>query len=140
MANSARVMLFVFCAWFSLVPYAQLFEYLSRFEPMSHDRVVVVSWLFAVRIVPAAITAALFAFPIAWAYGRAALWVGFLLSVPFVVVQLFLLPTDAKPLMMAICWATVVAYVLLVTGSIAFARRALLTRSINRSEQASPAA
>jgi hypothetical protein len=117
-----------------------MFEYLGRIEPVSHDRVVVVPWLFAENLVPAAVTALLLSVPIAWVYGRGAPWIGLLLTVPFVAVRLFLLPADAKPLAVALCWSTIVSYVVFVIGAIMLARRVLVSRRSNLGMKAPPAA
>ena len=47
MVNLARVGLFVVCAWFSMVPYAYAFAYLSEHGPANHARAVMVPWMFS---------------------------------------------------------------------------------------------
>ena len=63
MITFGRVVLFILCLWFSLVPYAQALDYLALFylallEPSSHDKWIAVPWLLLSCVVPAALVAA----------------------------------------------------------------------------------
>ncbi len=123
-----RIVLFILCLWFSLVPYAQALTFLLHFEPASHDKWVAVPWLLLTRVVPAALVAGAICLPIAWAFGRSAPWVALCLTAPFVALHLHNLQPHAKTLELALAGSSVVSYVLFVVGATFLARRFLEAR------------
>ncbi len=123
-----RVVLFILCLWFSLVPYAQALTYLAQFEPTSHDKWIVVPWLVLSSLVPAAWVAGVVGLPIAWAFGRSAPWVALGLSAPFVALSFHALRPNAKALELTLVCLSVVSYVLFVVGATVLARRFLKAR------------
>ena len=133
-----RVVLFIFCLWFSLLPYAQAVTYVAQFEPTSHDKWIVLPWLLFSCVVPAALVAGAVALPIAWAFGRSASWVALCLSAPFVALRLHDLRPNPKALELMLVCLTVVVYVLFVVGATMLARRFLKARQ-KRSDSGSPA-
>jgi hypothetical protein len=132
MINLGRTVLFFICLWFSLVPIAHAFEYLTRFGPASHEKLVVLPWLLLTCLGPPAVVAGVVCFPIAWAYGRAAPWIALFLSAPFAVLCLYLVRPNAKALELALAWSSAVSYVVLVTGATMLARRYLIKRRTGR--------
>jgi len=132
MVNLARGGLFVVCAWFSMVPYAYAFAYLSEHGPANHARAVIVPWMFFESMLPAALIAILVAYPLVWVYRRAAPWVAFALTVPFAGLRFTLIRPEAKALELAIAWATIAAYVIFVTGATFLARRLLVRHGAKR--------
>ena len=136
MVNLGRVVLFVVCAWFSMVPYAYVYAYLSEHGPATHERAVMVPWLFFENMLPAVLVAMLVACPIAWIYGRVAPWIALTLTVPFAALRFVLIRPEAKALELAIDWATIAAYVIFVTSATLLARLLLARRRIKREAQA----
>ena len=136
MLNLGRVVLFVLCAWFSMVPYAHVFAYLSEHGPATHERAVMVPWIFFESMLPAVLVAALVAFPIAWMYGRAAPWVALILTLLFAALRFVLIRPEAKALELTIAWATIATYVIFVTGATLLARRQLVRRRVKSEAQA----
>jgi len=132
MVNLGRAGLFVVCAWFSLVPYAYVYAFLSEHGPATHARVVIVPWLFVESTLPAALVAALVAFPIAWIYGRAASWIALALTIPFAAIRFVSIRPNAKLLELVIAWSTIAAYAILVTVATALARRVLVRHRARR--------
>ena len=135
MVNLGRAGLLVVFAWFSMVPYAYAFAYLSEHGPATHARAVMVPWMFFESMLPAALVATLVAYPIAWIYGRAAPWVALALTVPFAALRFVLIRPEARALELAIAWATIVAYVIFATGATFLARRLLARRRAKREAQ-----
>jgi len=132
MVNLGRAGLFVVCAWFSMVPYAYAFAYLSEHGPATHARAVMVPWMFFVSMFPAALVATLVAYPLVWLYQRAAPWVALALTIPFAALRFMLIRPEARALELAIAWATIAAYVVFVTGATFLAHRLLVRRRTNR--------
>jgi len=125
MITFSRVVLFILCLWFSLVPYAHVMTWLRPFQPTSHDRWVALPWLLLSSVAPAALIAAAVCFPLAWAFGRSAPWVAGCLAAPFPALSFHELPPNAKPLYLAFLGLSVVSYVLFVVGATMLARRFL---------------
>lgn len=123
-----RVVLFILCLWFSLVPYAHALTYLAQLEPTSHDKWIAVPWLLLSSVVPAALVAGAVGLPIAWAFGRSAPWVALCLSAPFVALRFHALRPNAKALELTSVCVSVVSYVLFVVGATMLARRFLKAR------------
>ena len=123
-----RVVLFIVCLWFSLVPYAQALTYLAQLEPTSHDKWIAVPWLLLSCVVPAALVAGAVGLPIAWAFGRSAPWIALCLSTPFVALRFHALRPNAKALELTLVCLSVVSYVLFVVGATMLARRFLKAR------------
>jgi len=138
MLDLGRVVLSLVCAWFSMVPYAHVFAYLSEHGPATHERTVMAPCVFFERMQPAVLVAALVAFPIAWMYGRAAPWVALILTVPFAALRFVLIRHEAKALELTIACAAIATYVILVTGATLIGRRQLVRRRIKGKAQ-SPA-
>ena len=133
-----RVVLFILCLWFSLVPIAQALTYLAQWEPASHDKWIVVSWLLLSWVVLAALVAGAVGLPIAWAFGRSAPWVALCLSAPFAALRFHALRPNAKALELTVVCVSVVSYVLFVVGATMLARRFLKARR-KASDPGSPA-
>ena len=132
MVNLGRAGLFVVCAWFSVVPYAYVFAYLSEHGPATHARALTVSWMFFESMLPAALVATLVAYPLVWVYQRAAPWVALTLTIPFAALRFMLIRPEAGALELAIAWTTIAAYVVFVTGATFLTRRLLVKRRANR--------
>ena len=120
-----RVVLFIFCLWFSLVPYAQALAYFALLEPTRHDKWIAVPWLLLSSVVPAALVAGVVGLPIAWAFGRSAPWVALCLSAPFVALCFHTLRPNSKALELTLVCVSVVSYVLFVVGATMLARQFL---------------
>ncbi len=123
-----RIVLFILCLWFSLVPYAQAFLYFVQLQPTSHDKWIAVPWLLLSSVAPAALVAGAVGLPIAWAFGRSAPWVALCLSAPFVALRFHALRPNAKALELTLVCLSVVSYVLFVVGAAMLARRYLKAR------------
>lgn len=123
-----RVVLFISCLWFSLLPIAYAYISLSQFEPTSHDKWIAVPWLLLSCLVRSALVAGVVGLPIAWAFGRSAPWIALCLSAPFVALSFHLLRPNAKALELTLEWVSVVSYVLFVVGATMLARRFLNAR------------
>jgi len=132
MVKLGRAGLFVVCAWFSMVPYAYVFAYLSEHRPATHVRAVMVPWMFFESMLPAALVAMLVACPLVLLYQRAAPWVALALTIPFAALRFMLVRPEARALELAIAWATIAAYVVFVTGATFLARHLLERRRANR--------
>jgi hypothetical protein len=128
MITFGRVVLFSFCLWFSLVPYAQTFIVLQQFQPASHERWIAVPWLLFSSIAPAVVVGAATCLPLARVFGQSAPWIALCLSAPFVALRFHLIRHDAKALEVAVACVSVVSYVLFVVGAAVLARRFLNAR------------
>jgi hypothetical protein len=136
MITIARLLLFIPCLWCSLVPYTLVDAMLVDHPPASHDRLVALPWLFLVALLPSVVVAAVVCLPLAWAYGKAAPWIAFALTLPLVGLEIGNLRPHARWLELALVLTTTVSYVAMVVAATMLARRVLAVRRAWRRSRA----
>lgn len=120
--SALRILLFPVLLWFSIWPYAQLLDLLSRIWVPTHGTSV---WfvLFARALLAAALVALAAGPALALLFGRAAVAVAALLALPTVALLVSQAPSTSKPLATAaLMYIPASLYLAFVVGSTAIAR------------------